>query len=76
MRAESSFKMGECLKAQKDYAGAAFLFLETTLNFPSALKWAPKSFEQAISCYEQAGQIDQVSNIEKQYVNWQRKFLK
>jgi len=76
MRAESSFKMGQCLKAQKDYAGAAFLFLETTLNFPSALKWAPKSFEQAISCYEQADQIDQVTNIEKQYVNWQRKFLK
>lgn len=75
-RAESSFMMGQCLKAQKDFAGAAFLFLETTLNFPSALKWAPKSFEQAIACYEQAGQIDQVSNIEKQYVNWQRKFLK
>ncbi len=76
MRAESSFMMGQCVKAQKDFAGAAFLFLETTLNFPSALKWAPKSYEQAIACYEQAGQIDQVSNIEKQYVAWQRKFLK
>ena len=76
MRAESAFMMGECMKAQKDYAGAAFLFLETTLNFPSALKWAPKSFEQAIRCYEQAGQADQVSMIEKQYTDWQRKFLK
>ncbi len=76
MRAQSSFMMGECLKAQKDYAGAAFLYLETTLNFPSAIKWAPKSFEQAIACYEQAGQADLVANIEKQYVDWQRKFLK
>ena len=76
MRAESAFMMGECMKAQRDYAGAAFLFLETTLNFPSALKWAPKSFEQAIRCYEQAGQAEQVSMIEKQYTDWQRKFLK
>ena len=60
MRAESAFMMGECMKAQRDYAGAA-LFLETTLNFPSALKWAPKSFEQAIRCYEQAYQAEQVS---------------
>lgn len=75
-RAESSFMMGECRKNLKDYAGAAFLYLETTLNFPSALKWAPKSYEQAIRCYEQAGMIDQVSHIEKQYSDWQRKFLK
>ena len=74
-RAESSFMMGECRKNIKDYAGAAFLYLETTLNFPSALKWAPKSYEQAIRCYEQSGQVNQVSQIEKQYADWQRKFL-
>lgn len=75
-RAESAFMMGECKRAQKDYAGAAFLFLETTLNFPGSLKWAPKSYEKAIACYEQAGASDQVNNIEKQYMDWQRKFLK
>ncbi|OUU43184.1 MAG: hypothetical protein CBC16_03030 [Verrucomicrobia bacterium TMED56] len=75
-RAESSFMMGECRKNQKDHAGAAFLYLETTLNFPSALKWAPKSYEQAIGCYEKGGQGGQVSMIEKQYADWQRKFLK
>jgi len=75
-RAESSFMMGECRKNLRDYAGAAFLYLETTLNFPSAVKWAPKSFEQAIRCYEQSGLVDQVSVIEKQYADWQRKFLK
>ena len=68
--------MGECKRVQKDYAGAAFLFLETTLNFPGSLKWAPKSYEKAITCYEQAGASDQVNNIEKQYMDWQRKFLK
>jgi TolA-binding protein len=76
LRAESAFMMGECKRAQKDYAGAAFLFLETTLNFPGSLKWAPKSYEKAITCYEQAGASDQVNNIEKQYMDWQRKFLK
>mgnify|MGYP001453836989 FL=1 len=74
-RAESSFMMGECRKNLRDYAGAAFLYLETTLNFPSATKWAPKSFEQAIRCYEQAGMGGQVNVIEKQYADWQRKFL-
>lgn len=74
-RAESSFMMGECRKNLRDYAGAAFLYLETTLNFPSATKWAPKSFEQAIRCYEQAGMAGQVNVIEKQYADWQRKFL-
>ena len=76
VRAESAFMMGECKRAQKDYAGAAFLYLETTLNFPGSVKWAPKSYEKAITCYEQAGATDQVSNIEKQYMDWQRKFLK
>ena len=76
LRAESAFMMGECKRVQKDYAGAAFLFLETTLNFPGSLKWAPKSYEKAITCYEQAGASDQVNNIEKQYMDWQRKFLK
>ena len=75
-RAESSFMMGNAEKNLRDYAGAAFLYLETTLNFPSAVKWAPKSFEQAIRCYEQSGLVDQVSVIEKQYADWQRKFLK
>ena len=74
-RAEASFMMGECRKSLRDYAGAAFLYLETTLNFPSSLKWAPKSYEQAIRCYEQSGQGAQVSSIEKQYADWQRKFL-
>jgi hypothetical protein len=49
--------------------------LETTLSFPSAQKWVPKSFEQAIRCYEQAGLVDQVSGIEKQYADWQRNYL-
>ena len=75
-RAESAFMMGECKRAQKDYAGAAFLFLETTLNFAGSLKWTPKSYEKAITCYEQAGASDQVSRVEKQYMDWQRKFLK
>ncbi|MDG1139300.1 MAG: tetratricopeptide repeat protein [Opitutales bacterium] len=75
-RAESAFMMGECKRAQKDYAGAAFLFLETTLNFAGSLKWAPKSYEKAITSYEQAGASDQVSRVEKQYMDWQRKFLK
>ncbi|MEC7800781.1 MAG: tetratricopeptide repeat protein [Verrucomicrobiota bacterium] len=75
-RAEASFKMGECLRQVRDHAGAAFLYLETTLNFPSAVKWAPKSYEQAIRCYEQTGQTDQIARIEKQYGDWQRKFLK
>jgi len=76
LRAQSAFMMGECLKSVKDYTGAAFLFFETTLNFPSAVKWAPKAFEQAIRCYEQSGQMDQLSKVEKQYIDWQRKFLK
>jgi len=75
-RAESAFMMGECKRAQKDYAGAAFLFLETTLNFAGSLKWTPKSYEKAITCYEQAGASDQVTRVEKQYMDWQRKFLK
>ncbi len=75
-RAQSSFMMGECKRAIRDFAGAAYYYLDTTLNFPSATKWASKSFEQAIRCYEQSGQSDQISKVEKQYVNWQRKFLK
>ncbi len=75
-RAQSSFMMGECKRAIRDYAGAAYYYLDTTLNFPSAAKWASKSFEQAIRCYEQSGQSDQITKVEKQYVDWQRKFLK
>ena len=33
-------------------------------------------FEQAVRCYEQSGQSDQITKVEKQYVDWQRKFLK
>jgi TolA-binding protein len=75
-RAQSSYMMGECKRATRDYAGAAYYYLDTTLNFPSATKWASKSFEQAIRCYEQSGQSDQITKVEKQYVAWQRKFLK
>ena len=75
-RAQSSFMMGECKRAIRDYAGAAYYYLDTTLNFPSASKWASKSYEQAIRCYEQSGQSDQITKVEKQYVDWQRKFLK
>lgn len=75
-RAQSSYMMGECKRAIRDYAGAAYYYLDTTLNFPSATKWASKSFEQAIRCYEQSGQSDQITKVEKQYVDWQRKFLK
>ena len=75
-RAQSSYMMGECKRAGRDYAGAAYYYLDTTLNFPSATKWASKSFEQAIRCYEQSGQSDQITKVEKQYVDWQRKFLK
>ena len=37
-----------------------------------AQKWVPKSFEQAIRCFEQAGLVAQVSGIEKQYAEWQQ----
>ena len=75
-RAEANFKMGDCRMAVRDYAGAAFLYLETTLNFPSAVRWVPKAYEKSIRCYEQSGQTEQIRNIEKQYNDWQRKFLK
>ncbi|MBT3636907.1 MAG: tetratricopeptide repeat protein [Opitutae bacterium] len=75
-RAQSSYMMGECKKALKQYPDAAFLYLETTLSFPSAVNWVPKAYDQAISCYEQTGQVGQISNVNKQYVAWQRKFLK
>lgn len=75
-RAQSSFMMGECKKALKQYPDAAFLYLETTLSFPSAVKWVPKAYEQAISCYEQTGNASQIGNVNKQFVAWQRKFLK
>jgi len=75
-RAQSSYMMGECKKALKQYPDAAFLYLETTLSFPSAVNWVPKAYDQAISCYEQTGQVDQIGNVNKQYVAWQRKFLK
>ena len=68
--------MGECKLALKNYGAAAFLYLETTLNFPSAIEWVPKAFDQAIRCYEQSGQADQIGIVNKQYVAWQRKFLK
>ena len=75
LKAESSYMMGECRKEIKDWGGAGFYYLETTLSFPSAQKWVPKSFEQAIRCYEQAGLVDQISGIEKQYADWQRNYL-
>jgi len=76
VRARCSFMMGECKLALKNYGAAAFLYLETTLNFPSAIEWVPKAFDQAIRCYEQSGQADQIGIVNKQYVAWQRKFLK
>jgi tetratricopeptide (TPR) repeat protein len=76
LRARCSFRMGECKIKQKDHRGAGFLFLETTLNFPSAVEWVPKAFEQAITCYQQTGQTDQITLVNAQYVAWQRKFLK
>jgi TolA-binding protein len=75
-RARASYMMGECKKALKQYSDAGFLYLETTLNFPSAINWVPKAYDQAISCYEQTGQVGQIGNVNKQYVAWQRKFLK
>jgi len=75
-RAQSSYMMGECKKALQQYPDAAFLYLETTLSFPSAVNWVPKAYDQAISCYEITGQAQQISNVNKQYVAWQRKFLK
>ena len=33
IRAESAYMMGECMKAQRDYAGAAFLFWKPHLIF-------------------------------------------
>ena len=76
LRAECSFKMGECKRSLKDSTGAAFLYLETTLSFPSAVEWVPKAFDQAISMFEQSGQTDQIPLVNEQYVAWQRKFLK
>ena len=75
VKAESSFMMGECRKEMKDWGAAGYYYLETTLSFPSSQKWVPKSFEQAIRSYEQAGLVDQVSGIEKQYADWQRNYL-
>ncbi len=75
-RAQSSYMMGECKKALKQFPDAAFLYLETTLSFPSAVTWVPKAYDQAISCYEQLGQVNQIGNVNKQYLAWQRKFLK
>ena len=75
-RAQSSYMMGECKKALKQYPDAAFLYLETTLSFPSAVDWVPKAYDQAISCYESLNQVDQIGNVNKQFVAWQRKFLK
>jgi TolA-binding protein len=75
VKAESSFMMGECRGQLKDWGAAGYYYLETTLSFPSSQKWVPKSFEQAIRSYEQAGLVDQVSVIEKQYADWQRNYL-
>ncbi len=75
-RAQSSYMMGECKRAIRDHAGAAYYYLDTTLNFPSSTKWASKAFEQAIRCYESTGDSDQMRKVEKQFVDWQRKFLK
>jgi hypothetical protein len=75
-RAQSSHLMGECKRALKDYAGAAYYFKYTTLNFPASTKWAPKSFEQAMSCYDQTGDSEQRTQMEKAFVNWQRNYLK
>jgi tetratricopeptide (TPR) repeat protein len=75
-RAQSSYMMGECKKALKQYPDAAFLYLETTLSFPSAVDWVPKAYDQAISCYESLNQVDQIGNVNKQFVAWKRKFLK
>jgi tetratricopeptide (TPR) repeat protein len=76
LRARCSYRMGDCSYSLKDYRGAAFLYLETTLNFPSAVEWVPKAFDRAIDCFEQSGQTDQIGLVNKQYVAWQRKFLK
>ncbi len=76
MRAQASFMMGECQRSLKDDAGAAFLYLETTLNFPSSLKWTAKSFEKAIIAYEKTGQTEQVSRLQTQWNDWERKYNK
>jgi tetratricopeptide (TPR) repeat protein len=75
-RAHASHLMGECKRATRDYAGAAYYYKYTTLNFPASTKWAPKSFEQALRCYEQTGDSDQRTEMEKAFVNWQRNYLK
>jgi len=75
-RARCAFMMGECKFVLKDYAGAAFLYIETTRKFPSATEWVNKAFYKAIMTYENSGQSDQVDVVEKQYMEWQRKFLK
>lgn len=76
LRAQCSYMMGECKRSLNDFRGAAFLFLETTLNFPSAVEWVPKAFEQAIRCYQDSGQGNQIASINQQYLEWQKKFLK
>ena len=75
-RAHASHLMGECKRATRDYAGAAYYYKYTTLNFPASTKWAPKSFEQALRCYEQTGDSEQRTEMEKAFVNWQRNYLK
>ena len=76
IRARCAFMMGECKFALKDYAGATFLYIETTRKFPSAIEWVQKAFYEAIKTYERSGQSDQIDVVEKQYMEWQRKFLK
>lgn len=74
LRAESSFMMGQCQFAQSDVGGAAYYYMDTALNFPSAVDWADKAYLQAIRCFEQAGKPDQVSKVERQYNLWAGKY--
>jgi TolA-binding protein len=74
LRAESSYMMGQCQFAQNDIAGAAYYYMDTALNFPGAIDWADRAFQQAIRCFEQAGKPDQVTKIEQQYNAWLGKY--
>ena len=66
--------MGECRKELKDWGGGILLPRNYT-KFSFSTEMGSQVFEQAIRCYEQAGLVDQVSGIEKQYADWQRNYL-
>lgn len=74
VKGECSFMMGECLKEIRDYEGASRHYNDTVLRYPASGKWAEKSFEQAITCFEKVGNTDQMDRMEKRRDEWLRRY--